>query len=120
MSKLSFRELGVPLENDEPVFAEPWQAQAFAMALALHQAGMFSWATWATRLSEKISEAQAAGDPDLGDTYYQHWLNTLESLCVETTGLSLGELSRRKQEWREAYICTPHGKPVLLSNCKPS
>jgi nitrile hydratase accessory protein len=71
---------GIPLDNGSPVFKEPWEAKAFAMTLALHERGVFTWPQWAAALSQQIAAAQAAGDADLGDTYYQHWLLTLESL----------------------------------------
>jgi nitrile hydratase accessory protein len=73
---------GIPLDagSGSPVFKEPWEAKAFAMTLALHERGLFTWPQWAEALSRQISSAQAAGDADLGDTYYQHWLAALESL----------------------------------------
>jgi len=71
---------GMPADADSPVFNEPWEARAFAMVLALHQRGLFTWPQWAEALSHQIALAQAAGDADLGDTYYQHWLRALESL----------------------------------------
>jgi nitrile hydratase accessory protein len=81
MSHAAVKDLpGIPLDADSPVFNEPWEARAFAMALALHQRGVFTWPQWAEALSRQIEAARAAGDPDLGDTYYQHWLRALESL----------------------------------------
>jgi nitrile hydratase accessory protein len=74
---------GMPLEAHSPIFSEPWQARAFAMVLALHQRGLFTWPQWAAALSHQITQAQAAGDADLGDTYYQHWLLALESLVTD-------------------------------------
>ena len=74
---------GVPRDDDGPVFREPWEAQAFAMALALHERGLFTWNEWARKLADEISRAQAAGDPDTGETYYRHWLATLERLVAE-------------------------------------
>jgi nitrile hydratase accessory protein len=71
---------GIPLDADRPVFNEPWEARAFAMTVALHERGLFTWPQWADALSRQIALAQAAGDADLGDTYYQHWLRALESL----------------------------------------
>jgi len=71
---------GIPLEDHRPVFNEPWEARAFAMTLALHERGVFTWPQWAEALSRQIAQARAAGDADLGDTYYQHWLRALESL----------------------------------------
>jgi nitrile hydratase accessory protein len=79
--RASLKELpGIPMDADSPVFNEPWEARAFAMTLALHERGVFTWPQWAAALSRQISQARAAGDADLGDTYYQHWLRALESL----------------------------------------
>ncbi|PIW29107.1 MAG: nitrile hydratase accessory protein [Rhodospirillales bacterium CG15_BIG_FIL_POST_REV_8_21_14_020_66_15] len=100
----------------EPVFEEPWQAQAFALANALIDKGFFSAEEWAQALGAEIRRAQAAGDPDTGETYYNHWLAALERLCADK-GLALGaEVARRAEEWRDAYLATPHGKPVSLRN----
>jgi nitrile hydratase accessory protein len=74
---------GIPLDGGSPVFKEPWEARAFAMTLALHEQGVFTWPQWARALSREIEQAQAAGDADLGDTYYQHWLKALESLVQD-------------------------------------
>ena len=71
---------GIPCDAEGPVFREPWEAQAFAMTLTLHERGLFTWPQWAEALSRQIALAQAAGDADLGDTYYRHWLRALESL----------------------------------------
>ena len=71
---------GVPRDADGPVFREPWEAQAFAMTLALHERGVFTWPEWAAALAAEIKRAQSEGDPDTGETYYSHWLNTLEKL----------------------------------------
>jgi nitrile hydratase accessory protein len=101
-------------QQGSPVFREPWQAQAFAMALRLHEAGHFTWTEWAAALAEQIQRAQAAGDPDLGDTYYLHWLAALEHL-VATKGLvTVDELAQRKDAWAEAASNTPHGSPIEL------
>jgi len=74
---------GMPLDADSPVFNEPWEARAFAMVLALHERGLFTWPQWAAALSRQITQAQTAGYADLGDTYYQHWLLALESLVMD-------------------------------------
>lgn len=104
----------VPREGDAAVFAAPWQAQAFALAVSLHQAGHFTWTEWATALSAEIQAAQAAGDPDLGDSYYEHWLSCLERLLAEKGILSAEGLAVRKEAWRKAAAETPHGQPILL------
>jgi len=105
---------GVPRDADGPVFAEPWQARAFALALALHEAGLFTWPEWAAALAEEIQRAQAAGDADTGATYYNHWLATLEKL-IAAKGTATPELQRRYRDaWDHAADRTPHGKPIVL------
>lgn len=99
---------------EEPVFAEPWQAHAFALVLQLHQRGLFSWPEWAAALSAQIRQAQAAGDPDLGHTYYRHWLAALESLVATKGASTAAELSRYAQAWDHAADRTPHGQPIAL------
>jgi len=74
---------GIPLRENGPVFNEPWEARAFAMTLALHERGVFTWPQWAAALSREIDRAHASGDADLGDTYYQYWLLALESLVKD-------------------------------------
>ena len=105
----------IPVEGDGPVFKEPWEAQAFAMAVKLHEGGVFTWPEWAATLSAEIEAAQREGDPDLGDTYYQHWLRALERLVVEKTDLTLEQLSARKSAWAEAAERSPHGEPIALA-----
>jgi nitrile hydratase accessory protein len=106
---------GVPRDGQgSPVFREPWEAQAFAMAVRLYEAGHFTWTEWAQALAEQIRRAQAAGDPDLGDTYYRHWLAALESLVAAKGLVSADELVQRKAAWAEAADSTPHGKPIEL------
>ena len=105
----------LPRDQDSPVFNEPWEAQAFALAVRLSEAGCFTWSEWAAVLSREIKAAQARGDPDLGETYYRHWLNALEQICVDK-GLVEGEdVQQRTEAWRRAYLRTPHGQPVSLS-----
>src|SRR5438270_381254 len=82
----------IPRDAHGPVFREPWEAQAFAMTLALHERGLFTWPEWAAALSAEIKRAQAAGDPDTGETYYRHWLNALERLVAEKGVTDAGTL----------------------------
>ena len=100
--------------NHGPVFREPWQAQVFALAVRLHEAGHFTWTEWAAALADQIRRAQAAGDPDLGDTYCLHWLAALEQLVASKGLVSVEELARRKDAWDEAARATPHGQPIEL------
>jgi nitrile hydratase accessory protein len=105
---------GIPYDADGPVFREPWEAQAFAMALALHARGLFTWTEWAAALANEIKRAQAAGDPDGGETYYRHWLATLEGL-IATKGVASPEtLHRYRDAWDHAADRTPHGAPIAL------
>ncbi|MEO7854435.1 MAG: nitrile hydratase accessory protein [Rubrivivax sp.] len=106
----------LPLEDRERVFAEPWQAQAFAMVLTLHRAGVFSWPEWATALAQQISLAQGAGDADTGETYYLHWLAALEGLVAAKGLSSASDLERCRRAWKQAAERTPHGQPIELSS----
>ena len=106
---------GIPRDDDGPVFREPWEAQAFAMALALHARGLFSWTEWAATLADEIKRAQAAGDPDTGETYYRHWLATLENLIAEKGLTTADALHRYRDAWDHAADRTPHGQPIELT-----
>lgn len=107
---------GIPRDDDGPVFREPWEAQAFAMAIELHDRGVFTWTEWAATLAGEIKAAQAAGDPDLGDTYYRHWVAALEKLVAARKLASATELAARRDKWDRAARATPHGQPIELSN----
>ncbi len=104
----------LPRDEGGPVFAEPWQAQAFAMAVKLSEQGHFTWKEWAAALAEELKSAADRGEPDDGSRYYEHWLAALERL-VTAKGLSdSSAMAARKQAWADAYRHTPHGKPVEL------
>ena len=103
-----------PTDEDGPVFNEPWEALAFSLVLALHEKGQFSRGEWAETLSEQIKTAQLNGDPDIGNTYYHHWLNALENITLEKNISSNREIHEKVKQWREAYLSTPHGQPVEL------
>ena len=105
---------GVPRDEQGPVFREPWEAQAFSMALALHQRGVFTWPEWAAALADEIKRAQANGDPDTGVTYDSHWLATLERLVAEKGIASEPTLARYRDAWDRAADRTPHGTPIEL------
>src|SRR3974390_501897 len=105
---------GIPRDDDGPVFREPWEAQAFAMAHLLHERGVFTWSEWAMALGEEIKRAQAAGDPDTGETYYQHWLPTLERMGAAKGGSDPATLTRYHDAWDRAAARTPHGTPIEL------
>lgn len=105
---------GLPRDEDGPVFREPWEAHAFAMAVTLHGCGLFTWPEWATALATEIRRAQAAGDPDCGDTYYRHWLATLEQMIAAKGVASLDTQHRYRDAWDHAADRTPHGRPIEL------
>jgi nitrile hydratase accessory protein len=107
--------ISIPQDDDGPVFREPWEAQAFAMALALHERGLFTWTEWAATIAEEIKRAQAAGDPDTGETYYRHWLNALERLVAEKGLTDRNTLARYREAWDHAADRTPHGEPIELT-----
>ena len=104
----------IPRDADGPVFRAPWEAHAFAMALALHDKGVFAWSEWAAALGEEIKKAQAAGDPDTGDTYYRHWLATLERIVAEKGVTTAQALAQHREAWDRAAHRTPHGAPIEL------
>ncbi len=109
--------LDMPLIKQEgPVFCEPWQAQAFAMTLALHDKGLFTWEQWAQTLGDVIAHAPDHGDPDLGNTYYWHWLGALERIVRESGYVSQDMLTEKQSAWRDAAARTPHGQPIVLEN----
>jgi nitrile hydratase accessory protein len=105
---------GIPCDADGPVFREPWEAQAFAMALSLYERGLFTWNEWAAALADEIKRAQAEGDPDKGDTYYRHWLATLEKLVAAKGVASVEVQHRYRDAWDHAADRTPHGSPIEL------
>lgn len=104
----------LPRDEGGPVFAEPWQAQAFALAVKLSERGYFTWKEWASTLAEELKAAADRGDPDDGSHYYEHWLAALERLVSSKQLTDPAELVKRKDEWADAYRHTPHGKPVEL------
>jgi nitrile hydratase accessory protein len=104
----------IPRDADGPVFREPWEAQAFAMTLALYERGLFTWPEWAAALSEEITRAQSAGDPDTGETYYLHWLAALERLVAQKGVTNPETLARYRDAWDHAADRTPHGVPIEL------
>jgi nitrile hydratase accessory protein len=104
----------IPRNDDGPVFLEPWQAQAFALALSLNERGVFTWNEWAAALGEEIKKAQAAGDPDTGETYYHHWLAALERIVAEKGLSDPHTLARTRTAWAHACARTPHGAPIEL------
>lgn len=109
----------LPRDDTGPVFSEPWQAQAFALAVKLSEAGHFTWKEWTQTLGAEFASAAARGEPDDGSHYYEHWLAALERLVTEKGLTARKELAERKEEWEDAYLHTPHGMPVVLGAGHP-
>lgn len=105
----------LPRDEGGPVFAEPWQAQAFALAVKLSEQGHFTWKEWAAALAEELKAAADRGEPDDGSHYYEHWLATLERLVTAKGLTDPAALQARKEAWADAYRHTPHGKPIELA-----
>jgi nitrile hydratase accessory protein len=103
----------LPVGLDAPVFAEPWQAEAFAMTVALHDEGLFSWGEWAQALSAEVKKPGAATD---GHDYYEHWLAALERLLASKGLAAKSDVDAMAEAWERAAHATPHGRPILLEN----
>ena len=115
---MSAPDLGVlpalPRDEEGPVFRAPWEAQAFGMAVALHERGHFTWKEWAAFLGDEIAAAKARGEDDDGGRYYHYWLAALEKLVADKKLVLTAELHTRKDEWDRAARATPHGQPIEL------
>jgi nitrile hydratase accessory protein len=103
----------LPADGDGPVFQEPWQATAFALAVHLSERGAIPWTEWSAALGREIQAA--ANDPTRADAYYRHWLRALERICAEKGMIEPAEINCRQDEWHRAYLATPHGQPVQLN-----
>ena len=102
------------INEQHPVFAEPWEAHAFAITVKLSEKGLLKWSEWTDALTEEIKMAKEQGLPDFGNNYYQFWLSALETILLEKNILKNSDLKSRIEQWRSAYLSTPHGKPVKL------
>ena len=116
----SITDLKMPVlekNHEGPVFKEPWQAQAFAMAVTLSEAGLFSCQEWSSELGASIQSRQKKGDPDDDETFYLHWLETLEKMLSRKNLIEYADFLQRINELKEAYLKTPHGQTVQLESC---
>ena len=105
----------LPRDEESAVFAEPWQAQAFALAVKLSEQGHFTWKEWSAALADELRAAAGRGEPDDGSRYYHHWLAALERLVTNKGLADPAALVTRREAWAEAFRRTPHGKPVELA-----
>jgi nitrile hydratase accessory protein len=106
---------GQPHDDAGPVFREAWEAHAFGLALLLHQRGVFTWTEWAAALTQEIKAAQNHGDPDLGDTYYLHWVHALQRLVTAKGVSTADDIEGMTKDWLKSARETPHGQPIVLS-----
>ena len=104
----------IPVDVNGPVFKEPWEAQSFAITLAMHEQGFFTWSEWTEVLAGEIRRAQEMGDADTGETYYRHWVAALERIVAEKGVIDRSALERYHHAWRRAADRTPHGEPIVL------
>ena len=105
-------------DEPQPVFAEPWEAHAFAIAVKLSEKGLLKWSECSYAFAEEIKKSKEQGLPDFGNTYYQFWLSALENILLDKNILKKSDLKSRIEQWRSAYLSTPHGKPVKLVKYK--
>ena len=104
----------IPRDAEGPVFRAPWEAQAFGMAVMLHERGHFTWKEWAARLADEIAAATSRGESDDGMRYYYFWLAALEKLVADKRIVLADELRARRDAWDAAARATPHGQPIVL------
>ena len=105
--------------SPEKAFDAPWHAEVFALAVHLNEGDYFDWPEWAGRFGENLAVAKTVKigvveGLDGSDDYYQIWLQTLIELMQEKGLVDAKMLASIKAQWREAYLTTPHGKPVHL------
>ena len=105
--------------SPKKAFDAPWHAEVFALAVHLNEGGYFDWPEWAGRFGENLAAAKTAKigvveGLDGSDDYYEIWLQTLTELMQEKGLVDAKMLASIKAQWREAYLTTPHGKPVHL------
>ena len=105
-------------DEQQPVFAELWEAHAFAIAVKLSEKGLLKCSEWSDALAEEIKEAKDQGKPDFGNTYYQFWLSALETILLEKNILKKSDLKSMMEQWRHAFLSTPHGNHVKLVKYK--
>ncbi|MFM7577166.1 MAG: nitrile hydratase accessory protein, partial [Microcystaceae cyanobacterium] len=103
-------------EDGQPIFRDSWEAEAFAIGNLLIKQGFLTCSEWVEIFIQEIKNAQAKGDLDRGDTYYCHWLNALERLCVERGLTDWGTYQKHLELWHQAVLNTPHGVPLAIEN----
>ncbi len=99
----------------DPVFEQPWEADAFVTAVTLSHLGYFEWKTWVAAFAGVIQSQPQREQETAHDAYYRQWLSCLEKVLDEAQLVPSAELLNREAKWRLAYLKTPHGSPVALA-----
>lgn len=117
-----YAAVGLPRDGEGPVFERPWQAQVFSLVVHLHQAGLFAWKDWVQVFSTQIRAAPALPGESANDAYYRQWAAAAETLVAALGLAGAQDVAQRAAQWRQAYLNTPHGQPVLLAHadCPPA
>ncbi|RMN22519.1 hypothetical protein ALQ63_02865 [Serratia plymuthica] len=107
---------------DNAPFEHPWQAQVFSLIVYLHQAGQFSWKAWVDVFSDEIKASPMQEHESINDAYYRQWVSAAEKMLLSLELTGEPDIARRTDEWRQAYLNTPHGMPVVLASaiCPPA
>lgn len=100
----------------DPVFEEPWHAQLFALTVHLNETGHFTWPDWAARFGETLASHGLSKELNGGSDYFDAWLETLERFLTDKGMAESETLQTLKSAWETAYLSTPHGQPVVLSD----
>ncbi|WP_027349526.1 nitrile hydratase accessory protein [Halotalea alkalilenta] len=121
MTRNDCEAIGLPKDDEGPVFDKPWQAQAFSMMVHLYQSGLFAWRDWVQVFSEEIKASPALPGESANDTYYRQWTAAMEKMVASLGLTGADDISHRASQWRQAYLNTPHGHPVALAHasCPP-
>jgi len=106
----------LPADAPEPVFQQPWHAQVFGLTVTLNENGDFTWSDWVERFSTVLAQHGVDKDLDGGDDYFHAWLETLELILAETGAAPGPEVDQLRNDWERAYLDTPHGAVVRLSD----
>lgn len=119
---VDYSEIGLPRDHEGPVFEKPWHAHVFSLAVQLSKVGLFTWSEWVGIFSAEIKSNPASPTETANDAYYRQWLAALERAVAVHGGVASESIDARAQEWRLAYLNTPHGSPVSLVNasCPPA
>jgi nitrile hydratase accessory protein len=113
---MMYDSLPLDIQNRRAAFQKPWHATGFAILLSLHRAGLFSWPEWVDAFSSRDRMSPDRAGECVEDGYYRRVLETVEDLLSGKGMMTAQALAAMDDAWRRAYLGTPHGMPVELSN----